>query len=93
MLLLIVQHLGGVTSLLKGIHKNPVHRKFGFVVSNFARIVSVFGFLLVKKENIANYLGVATVVLLVISGYLTFFGKHDKVQVTKVEIGSAKPRR
>lgn len=49
--LLILQHLGGVITLLKGIRSNPIHRKFGTIVSNLGRVLATFGLILAEQDQ------------------------------------------
>ena len=46
LVLIVLQHIGGVTTLYSATQKNSQHKKFGFWVANLARAVVVGGWLL-----------------------------------------------
>ena len=46
LILVLLQHVGGVTTLLKGISFNPIHRKFGVVVSSLGKFLAVGGMII-----------------------------------------------
>jgi hypothetical protein len=76
-LLVIVQHLGGVTAMLSESKKNPTHKRFAFWVTNLARIVVVLGWIM-KGGETSNlfYVSIASAVLLVASFYKVYIEKH-----------------
>jgi hypothetical protein len=76
-LLVIVQHLGGVSAILSESKKNPAHKRFAFWVTNLARIVVVLGWIM-KGGDTSNllYVSIASAVLLVASFYKVFIEKH-----------------
>lgn len=43
LIMLIIQHIGGVSTYLQGIKFNPAHRKFAVVVTNMGRFIAFFG--------------------------------------------------
>lgn len=63
LLLLLVQHVGGVLTLIKGMSSNPAHRKFGIIVSNMGRIIAVFGLILAQQDQ-RLIIGAATLAFL-----------------------------
>lgn len=69
-LFVVLQHLGGVGVLLTG-KPGAAHRKFGAFLSFVMRFIAVFGWLLVREEQIALYCGVIalleTIILLAIN--------------------------
>lgn len=85
MVLLFLQHVGGVTTLLKGIKYNPQHRIFGFYVANMGRIIAVVGSIIGGAEQWVIYVsGGLTVLLLIGSTYKVFFAskKPDRANLT-----------
>lgn len=62
-MLLLVQHVGGVLTLIKGMSSNPAHRKFGIIVSNMGRIIAVFGLILAQQDQ-RLIIGAATLAFL-----------------------------
>lgn len=53
---------------------NSTHRKLGFYVSNFGRILAVFGMVIAKSEQWILYSSIVlTVFLLIASTYKVFF--------------------
>lgn len=90
--MLFLQHLGGVTTLLKGIKYNPQHRMFGFYVANMGRIISVVGSIIGGAEQWVIYVsGGLTVLLLIGSTYKVFFAskKPDRANLTDSRKGPA----
>ncbi len=84
LVMMILQHIGGVSTLLKGQKFNPGHRLFGFYVSNFGRILAFFGFVIAKAEEwVIISSGVITLVLLIASTYKVFFTKKKKRPVSE----------
>jgi hypothetical protein len=65
-LLLIVQHIGGMTAFF-GRKPNPQHRSFGKILVNIGRIVAGFGWLLAGNTTNALIVGVISVILLGLS--------------------------
>lgn len=65
LVLLLVQHIGGVLTLIKGMSSNPAHRKFGIIVSNLGRIISVFGLILAGQDQ-RLIIGAAVLALLML---------------------------
>ena len=51
LLLLLIQHFGGVVILIKGERFNATHRKFAILVTNSGRFLVVFGLILAQKEQ------------------------------------------
>ena len=88
--MLVVQHAGGVSTLLKGIKYNPTHRMLGFYVSNFGRILAFFGLVIANAEPWIIYTsGAITAVLLLASTYKVFFaGKSTTPTTTKPAAGA-----
>lgn len=85
LVLLVLQHVGGVTTLLKGIKYNPQHRMFGFYVANIGRIIAVVGSIIGGAEKWVIYVsGGLTVLLLIASTYKVFFAskKPDRANLT-----------
>ncbi len=66
LVLMIVQHLGGVTSYF-GKKANPVHRKFGRYLANIGRIIAAVGWTLAGNQTNSIIVIVATVVILILS--------------------------
>lgn len=64
LLLVIVQHLGGLTAYL-GNKSNPQHRSFGKILVNIGRIVAAVGWILAGNTYNAIVVGVASLVILV----------------------------
>lgn len=92
MILLFLQHVGGVTTLLKGIKYNPQHRLFGFYVANMGRIIAVVGSIIGGAEQWVVYVsGGLTVLLLIGSTYKVFFAskKPDRSNLTESRKGPA----
>ena len=94
--MLVIQHASGVYTLLKGIKYNPTHRKLGFYVSNFGRILAVFGFVIANAEPwIIATSGAITVFLLIASTYKVFFAnkpaKPAKTAARNAESSAASP--
>jgi hypothetical protein len=88
--MLLIQHVGGVSTLLKGKKSNPAHRMLGFYVSNFGRILTVFGFVIAKvDQNIIYGSGAITLLLLVASTYKVFFAKQEPEKAVKTNGASA----
>lgn len=84
LVLLIIQHIGGVSTLLKGINYNPQHRKFAVVVSNFARILGLFGLILAGEEkNTILLVGAIDALLLVGSVYKVFIAGGESKKTEK----------
>ncbi len=76
--MLIIQHVGGVLTLLKGIKFNPSHRLFAFYVTNFGRILAFFGSVIAEAEPWIIYTsGAITVILLFASAYKVFFASNQ----------------
>ena len=46
LILMIIQHIGGVSTLLQGIKFNPAHRKFAVLVTNTGRFLAFFGLII-----------------------------------------------
>ena len=46
LVLIILQHIGGVLTLLSESKKNPAHKKFAFWVANLARVIVCLGWLM-----------------------------------------------
>ncbi len=46
LVLIILQHIGGVSALLSASKKNPAHKKFAFWVANLARVIVCLGWLM-----------------------------------------------
>ena len=68
---MIIQHIGGVTTLLKGMRFNPSHRKFAIIVADLGRILVVFGFILAGAEQyiIMGSGAIASVLIIITIGY------------------------
>ena len=66
LVLVILQHLGGVTSFL-GNKPNPNHRSFGKVLVNIGRVVAGFGWLLAGNQTNAAIVAVVSITLLGLS--------------------------
>lgn len=74
MVLLVIQHIGGVSTLLKGIKFNSSHRKLGYVVSNLGRFIAIGGQIIGNADKNIIYVSVAiTVILFFGSTYKVFF--------------------
>lgn len=92
MVLLFLQHVGGVTTLLKGIKYNPQHRMFGFYVANMGRIIAVVGSIIGGAEQWVIYVSAGlTLLLLIASTYKVFFAskKPDRANLTESRKGAA----
>ncbi len=88
LLMLVIQHIGGVTTLLKGIKFNPQHRVFGFYVSNLGRIIAFFGFVIAGAEQWIIYSsGALTAILLLGSTYKVFFASKKPTREEKKKAG------
>jgi hypothetical protein len=62
----VLQHILGVTALLKNYTYFPIHRTLGIIVSNLARFLAVFGLILGKfDKRIVIGSGVVAFLLLV----------------------------
>ncbi len=91
MVLLVIQHIGGVSTLLKGIKYNPTHRKLGYVVSNLGRFIAVGGQIIAKADKTLLYASVAiTVFLFVASTYKVFFASGSFSKVNKINDSNKK---
>lgn len=74
MVLLVIQHVGGVSTLLKGIKYNSSHRKLGYVVSNLGRFIAIGGQIIGNANKNILYFSIGLTVLLFIgSTYKVFF--------------------
>lgn len=95
---MIIQHIGGVSTLLKGVKYNPAHRLMGFYVSNFGRTLAFFGFVIANVDKWIIYTsGAITLLLLVASTYKVFFASKKPERPLdksgKTENASASPAR
>jgi hypothetical protein len=71
--------VGGVITLLNNQKSNPQHRKFAVLVTNFGRILSIFGMILGDfDQNIIIGSSIFAVILLVVSVYKGFFAAHPE---------------
>jgi hypothetical protein len=81
LVLLVIQHLGGVSTLLKNVKYNSAHRLLGFYVGNAGRIISFVGFVIAKAEPWILYTsGGLTLLLLLGSSYKVFFASKKPVR-------------
>lgn len=77
--MVLIQHIGGVTTLLKGQKSNPQHRKFAVLVTNFGRLLAIFGMILGGfDQRIIIGSSIFAVILLVGSVYKVFFASHPE---------------
>lgn len=100
LVLLIIQHVGGVLTLLRGQTFNSSHRKLAVIVGNFGRILCFFGFVIAKAESwILLTTGILTIVFLIGSVKKVFIdgAKSEHVANKKSKNtdsnGSASPSR
>lgn len=76
--MVIIQHIGGVTTLLKGIKFNPQHRMFGYYVSNTGRIIAVVGSIIGEADQNIIYVSAGIAAFLLIgSTYKVFFASKS----------------
>lgn len=85
--LVLLQHVGGVSALLSESKKNPQHKKFAFWVANLARVIVVLGWMM-KGGDTSNllYVSLASAILLIISFYNAFLKKRSIKVVNPEEI-------
>ena len=84
MVLLVIQHVGGVSTLLKGIKYNSSHRKLGYVVSNLGRFIAIGGQIIGNADKNIIYASVAiTVILFLGSTYKVFFAGKSPSKPSK----------
>lgn len=78
MILILLQHVGGVSALLSASKRSPQHKRFAFWVSNLARVIVVLGWIM-KGGDTSNlfYVSVASAVLLLASFYTSFIKKNS----------------
>lgn len=65
MIVIIMQHLGGVFAFLSG-KPNPQHRQFGRAIATVGRAIAGFGWALAGNINNAMIVGFITALLLVL---------------------------
>ncbi len=90
--LIVLQHVGGVTTLYSATQKNAQHRKFGFWVANLARAVVVGGWLLNGNETNIMYVSIISVVLFIASFYNTYLLKTASSEKANPESPTKKPK-
>lgn len=78
LVLLVIQHIGGVSTLLKGMKFNSSHRKLGYVVSNLGRFIAIGGQIIGHADTTIIYASVAiSVILFLGSTYKVFFAAES----------------
>ena len=92
---MIIQHIGGVTTLLKGLRFNPSHRKFAIIVANLGRFLVVFGLILAKKEQtiIIGAAAIASILFVITVGYYRQYSKAETSQAQRVSSSSQAERQ
>ena len=65
-MLIIVQHIGGMTAFLGG-KRNPQHRSFGKILVIIGRIIAGVGWILGGNQNNAIIVAVVSIALLGLS--------------------------
>lgn len=78
LLCILLQHIGGVTTLLSASKKNPGHKKFAFVVANLARVIVCLGWLMIGDQTNLLYMVVTSAVLFIASFYNAFLVKRSQ---------------
>lgn len=86
--LIILQHIGGVMTIFSEHKKNPVHKKFGFVVANLARVTVIVGWTLGGNMGNMKYCAIATVVLFVAGLYNVYFAKSSEKKAEEAKTKS-----
>ena len=87
LVLVILQHLGGVKALLSG-QRNYQHASFGRTLALIGRIVAGFGWVLAGNIQNAIIVAVLTIILLIFSG----LGKSSGNKTDDSRIRSKSPR-
>jgi hypothetical protein len=74
LVILFLQHVGGVTILLKGISYNPNHRKFGVAVSSLGKFLAIGGMIISGwSQEIIIASTILTILITIFATYKHFF--------------------